>query len=168
MTPTLRLVTNFVLFQSSWWAAFFFQNNAVPVMLALAAIMFWMSQVRKIDLYLCATVVIACALEIAANQLGLMSFSTPLLPLWLCILWLCLLLTINQSLRFINSLSFWQCFALCWVAAPFSYLGAAKFGVLTINYPWWQFYLIYGAMWAATFSVIVMINRRMLNVLNTD
>ncbi len=168
MTPTLRLIINFILFQSSWWAAFFFKNDALPLMLVFAAIMLWMSQVRRVDVYLSATVFIACILEITANQLDIISFTTPLLPLWLCALWLCLILTVNQSLRFINGLSFWQCFALCWFAAPFSYLGAAQYGVITINTSWWQFYLVYGAMWATTFSVIVMINRRMLNVLNTD
>ncbi|GAP73616.1 hypothetical protein W04_0127 [Pseudoalteromonas sp. SW0106-04] len=48
---------------------------------------------------------------------------------------------------------------MCWVCAPFSYLGAARFEVLSTPSPWWQFYFVYGLLWASAFTVIIVINR---------
>lgn len=159
-----RSVINFVLFQSSWWAAFFLQHQAVVPMLIIVALMLVLSDRRSLDLRLCAAALLGWGLELGAHALGLLTFNTPWMPLWLAVLWLSLILTINHSLRFINGLTLWQCFALCWLAAPSSYLGAAQFGVLHISVPWWQFYLLYGAMWAATFTLIVVINKRLIHV----
>ncbi|MFY8274803.1 DUF2878 domain-containing protein [Pseudoalteromonas sp. SSDWG2] len=165
MTRPLRLIINFLLFQSSWWAAFFFQNDALIVMVGIALVMLMLSHKRRLDALLCGTFILGCVLELVANHLGLLHFDSPLLPLWLAALWVSLILTINHSLDFINSLKTWQCFALCWLVAPLSYLGAARYEVIQVSAPWWSFYLFYGFLWALTFSVIVVINKRLNHVI---
>lgn len=42
--------------------------------------------------------------------------------------------------------------------APGSYWAGARFDVLELGLPLWQFWPLYGALWAATFSVILFIN----------
>ncbi|MCG7544166.1 DUF2878 domain-containing protein [Pseudoalteromonas sp. MM17-2] len=154
-----RLATNFILFQSCWWAAFFWQNDALPMMAALIVMMLALSEKRKQDILLLASLPIALLLETSAAQFALLQFEGAWIPWWLVLLWVSLLLTINHSLRFITRLPLWQCFFLCWVCAPFSYLGAARFEVLSTPLPWWQFYLVYGLLWASAFTVIIVINR---------
>ncbi|MEM0515820.1 DUF2878 domain-containing protein [Pseudoalteromonas sp. YIC-827] len=164
MTRRWLCITNFLLFQTCWWAAFYAQQRALPVMVLCLLIMLWLSSERRRDFYLCITLVLAFVCEALAQRFGLLQFADATVPVWLLLLWLALILTINHSLAFIKRLPWWQCLLLCWLCAPSSYITAAHFEIFALGVSWWQFYLLYGGLWAVTFTLMIVINRHLKHV----
>lgn len=167
MTQRWRLITNIILFQSVWWLAFVFQHQALLPMVGIIALMLYLSDCKKRDALLLLTLPLAIFLEWVATQLSLLSFGSESMsvPLWLIALWAALLLTINHSLAFLSRIKPIWCLLACFVLAPPSYLGAARFEVISIDTDVVTFYLAYGLMWALTFTGIILINNKVAHVL---
>ncbi|GAA58995.1 hypothetical protein P20652_0854 [Pseudoalteromonas sp. BSi20652] len=80
--------------------------------------------------------------------------------MWLVFLWAALLLSLNTSMGFLSKLKLWQAFLVCLAFAPASYWAGARFNVISLGLPLWQFWLFYGVLWSAFFTAILYINQR--------
>ena len=124
--------------------------------------MFYLSKQKKQDAALVAIgLFIALTFEFFMVYLGLLHFKVAPFPFWLVLLWGALLLCLNTSMQFLNSLPRYLAIVLCGLFAPASYWGGARFEVLTIYEPLWQFWLIYGLAWSLMFNCIMQINHQL-------
>ncbi|MBE0348720.1 DUF2878 domain-containing protein [Pseudoalteromonas peptidolytica] len=157
-------ITNALIFQSVWFAALFFQSQALWFMTAGCVIMLLGHSNRRLNMILAlAGSVIGVLVEYTAVESNLMSYQgEAIIPLWLWVLWIALLLTLNKALAKLLTLPMPVQILLFAVCAPPSYLGAANFDVLTIHQPWYVFWPTFGAMWSVGFYIIICINRFLL------
>lgn len=164
----LHSVINFVLFQAVWFLSLLLEGQSIYVTPLVIALMFYLSKQKKHDAILIFKALPLGLLgEYIAVKIGLLEFHSYPFPLWLVFLWASLVLCINSSMSFLTSLKFWQAFLVCLAFAPASYWAGARFGVLNLQFPLIQFWLIYGLIWSSMFTLILFINSKIKPVLNT-
>ena len=157
----LHSLINFILFQAVWFLSLLLEANSIVFSSAIIALMFYLSKQKKQDVLLVLkTLPIALLCEFIAVKLGLFEFKVFPFPPWLAFLWVALLLCINTSMSFLTGLKLWQAFCVSLVFAPLSYWGGARFEVLSLGLPLYQFWFFYGALWALTFTLILFINSK--------
>jgi len=155
----LHSLINFALFQVVWFMCLLLEQHAIVYSAVVIALMFYLSAQKKQDaLLVLKALPLALLCEFIAVQLGLFEFKVDPLPFWLVFLWIALLLCINTSMSFLTNLKPWQAFAVCLLFAPGSYWAGSRFEVLELGMPLWQFWPLYGALWAATFTFILFLN----------
>ncbi|WP_440056476.1 DUF2878 domain-containing protein (plasmid) [Pseudoalteromonas sp. T1lg65] len=161
MTVLKHWITNALVFQLIWFSAFFLQSDALPIMIAGCAFMLWSHQNRRLNgLLMVLGAAIGITTEYLATQLGLLSYSgEQLIPLWLLVLWMALVLTINNALSRLLHLKAWVLIPLFAICAPPSYFAAAQNDILEVHVNWVQFWFMYGLLWAVSFYVITRLNR---------
>ncbi|WP_165728005.1 DUF2878 domain-containing protein [Pseudoalteromonas sp. 31A1] len=163
----LRSVTNFVLFQAVWFLSLLLEANSLLFSGLIIVLMFCLSKQKKQDsLLLIKALPLALLLEFIAVKLGLLEFKVYPFPLWLVFLWAALLLSLNTSMVFLSKLKLWQAFLVCMAFAPASYWAGARFEVISLELPLWQFWLVYGALWSTVFTVILFINQKIKLFIN--
>ncbi|ASD69248.1 DUF2878 family protein [Pseudoalteromonas piscicida] len=160
--PVLKhWITNALIFQSIWFAALFFQADALWYMLIGCLVMLAGHQNIRLNLVLALVgSIIGIGIEFIAVKTQLINYQgSELLPLWLWVLWIALVLTINNALSKLLTLKAPLLLLIFLVCAPPSYLGAANFGVVSISNPWYVFWPTFGALWSVGFYMIVSFNR---------
>ena len=138
------------------------QKSILPALVCVALMMYLSLQRRQDVFLLVFALPIALTFEWLATALNLLSFKEAPFPFWLVVLWSALLLTVNTSMQFLQKLPWYLAWFLCAVFAPASYFAGARFEVLNIELPLWQFWIMYGAGWASMFLAILILNNRML------
>jgi hypothetical protein len=157
----LHSLINFFLFQAVWFLSLLLEVDSLAFSFGIVVLMFYLSKQKKQDaLLVLKALPIALFCEFVAVELGVLEFKAYPFPLWLAFLWIALLLSINTSMAFLTKLKLWQAFLACLVFAPASYWAASRFDVLNLGLPLWQFWVVYGLLWASTFSLILFINRK--------
>jgi hypothetical protein len=160
---TLRSIINFALFQGVWFMALLLEQKSILPALVCVSLMMYLSLQRRQDAFLLVFALpIALTFEWLATSFNLLSFKVSPFPFWLAVLWAALLLTVNTSMQFLQKLPWYLAWLICAVFAPASYFAGARFGVLNIELPVWQFWIMYGTGWASIFLVIITLNNRML------
>ena len=155
----LHSLINFVLFQVVWFMCLLLEQDSLVFSALVIVLMFYLSAQKKQDaLLVLKALPLALLCEFIAVQLGLFEFKVDPFPLWLVFLWIALVLCINTSMSFLTKLKPWQAFCVCLLFAPGSYWAGSRFDVLELGMPLWQFWPLYGALWAATFTLILFIN----------
>jgi hypothetical protein len=145
----LRLITNFVLFQICWFSALFFQNGALFTICICLSIMVALVRSRLTSLCLLAVLLpVSILFEFIAISLGLVVYDSLFMPMWLVGLWVGLLLTFNDSFRFMLNLQYWKVVIAFTFFGPLSYSAGAKAGALVISESTIYFFVVFGAMWA--------------------
>ena len=158
----LHSVINFALFQAVWFLSLLLESSSVVFSSAIIALMFYLSKQKKHDaLLVLVALPLALLSEFIAVKSGLLEFKVSPFPVWLALLWFALLLSINTSMRFLISLKLWQVFIICLVFSPASYWAGARFEVLNLGLPLLEFWLVYGALWAAVFTLIILANLKL-------
>ncbi|CAM4186218.1 DUF2878 domain-containing protein [Pseudoalteromonas byunsanensis] len=153
-----RLITNFLLFQACWFLAFFYQQQALLLMLVGCFLLFLTLSNRIRQVYLLLLCLpLGIALEAVAIYLGLIIHPHQMLPLWLVLLWIALIFTFDSSLKALLTLP-WKLGALILGGlAPLSYIFASNFGVFEIGVPLHQFYPAFGSLWLVCTLFIIII-----------
>ncbi|TMN35557.1 DUF2878 family protein [Pseudoalteromonas sp. S2755] len=161
MSVLKHWITNALLFQSIWFAALFFQADALWFMLVGCLVMLAGHQNKRLNLVLALVgSTIGMGIELIAVKTQLISYQgSELLPLWLWVLWIALVLTVNNALSKLLTLKAPILLVVFLVCAPPSYLGAANFDVVSISMPWYIFWPAFGALWSVGFYLIVSFNR---------
>ena len=155
----LHSLINFVLFQVVWFMCLLLEQDSLVFSAVVIVLMFYLSAQKKQDaLLVLKALPLALLCEFIAVKLGLFEFKVDPFPLWLVFLWIALVLCINTSMSFLTKLKPWQAFCVCLLFAPGSYWAGSRFDVLELGMPLWQFWPLYGALWAATFTLILFIN----------
>ncbi len=148
-----------MLFQVVWFMCLLLEQDSLVFSAVVIVLMFYLSAQKKQDaLLVLKALPLALLCEFIAVQLGLFEFKVDPFPLWLVFLWIALVLCINTSMSFLTKLKPWQAFCVCLLFAPGSYWAGSRFDVLELGMPLWQFWPLYGALWAATFTLILFIN----------
>lgn len=148
-----------MLFQVVWFLCLLLEQHSIIYCAVVIALMLFLSSKKKQDALLllkCLPLALLC--EFIAVKVGLIEFKVDPFPFWLVFLWVALLLCINTSMSFLTTLKPWQVFIVCLAFAPGSYWAGSRFEVLDLGLPLWQFWPLYGALWAATFTLILFIN----------
>lgn len=168
--PAMPVLVNAVLFQCVWFAAVIGAGagRAWPGVLAVAvfaAVTLRQRATRASDLRLVAVAaVLGALLDSAFVAGGLLRYAAPwpvegLAPAWIVALWVNLALALNHSLRWVRPHPAWAA-ALGAIAAPLSYLGAARgWDAVAFASPTWRTLAIVAACWAAMLAVLVAIAR---------
>lgn len=168
--PTMPVLVNAVLFQGVWFAAVIGAGSGLawPGLLALAAfaaVTLRMRATRASDLRLAACAALAGgALDSAFVASGLLRYAAPwpasaLAPAWIVALWVALALALNHSLRWLRPHPAWAA-ALGAIAAPLSYLGAARgWDAVAFAEPAWRTLGVVAACWAGMLGGLVALAR---------
>ncbi|WP_105169577.1 DUF2878 family protein [Pseudoalteromonas sp. T1lg23B] len=153
-----RLITNFILFQACWFLAFFYQGQALVMMLVVCLLLLLTltNKVRQIYLLLLC-LPLGVALELVAVYSGLIIHPHQMLPLWLVVLWGALILTFDSSLKALLTLPWKLGAVILGGLAPLSYVFASNFGVFEIGVPLYRFYPTFGALWLVCTLFIIII-----------
>lgn len=162
---------NFAAFQATWFAAVIGAGRGhagwgVAAVALFAALQLRMQRTRRADLRLLAVAGMAgFALDSALVATGLLRYAAPwplagLAPAWIVALWMGLALTLNHSLRWLRSRP-WLAGALGALAAPLSYLGAARgWQAVAFAPPVAGTLAIVAACWAVMLWALVSLARR--------
>jgi hypothetical protein len=157
----LHRLINFALFQAVWFLSLLLESGSILFSSLIILLMVYLSKQKKHDVILVlSTLPLALLAELLAVQLGLLTFNSDPIPVWLSLLWVALLLCINTSMVLLSKLKLWLVFVVCCAFAPASYWAGARFEVLGIGVPLAWFWLCYGALWASVFSSIIFINKK--------
>ncbi|WP_171041041.1 DUF2878 domain-containing protein [Pseudoalteromonas aurantia] len=149
MNVKLRLITNFILFQTSWFSALFLQEGALIIIAIAIFFMALLAQSRQISFFILVCLLpLSLLFEFIAISIGIVSYEATFVPTWLVGLWVALLLTFNDSFRFMLSLKWWTVALAFAVFGPLSYMAGARFGALTISESMIHYWVLFGAMWA--------------------
>lgn len=149
MNVKLRLIINFILFQTSWFSALFLQEGALIIIAVAIFLMGLLVQSRPISLFIVACLLpLSLLFEFIAISTGVVSYEATFVPTWLVGLWVALLLTFNDSFRFMLSLQWWKVALAFAVFGPLSYMAGARFGALTISESMIHYWVLFGVMWA--------------------
>lgn len=147
----MRLVINAVLFQVAWWSAALLQDRGL-VLLSLLFVLLIATNSNKKQLFsdLCIVLPVMIAVEQLLMGFNMFKYTSGSLPLYILLLWLCLVSTLRESLAFLFAIKKPIGFTITVVFSALSYYAAAKFGVVTIDSPLILFFPIFGFVWASS------------------
>ena len=142
------MLLNIIGFNLSWFGLILIGNEFIPLALVFLGCHFYQVKHRKCEFKLVFTVaILGGLLDYLLVSNGLYSFNEQVLPIWLLVLWACFAATITTSLAFLKS-SFLLQIAAGALLAPISYLAAANFSVITLNYSTYIVFLTLAFFWA--------------------
>lgn len=152
MSGRARLLANAALFQLAWFACVFGAQSPWLLLIAAACVaahLLWVSQERQEWRTLLAVAGCGWLLDSALLQLGLFGFagSSPVLPLWLALLWLSFATTLRYSLGW-TARPWWLGSALGAIGGPLSYLGGARLAGVELPLGVTPSLLILAVIWA--------------------
>lgn len=156
-SPPMSNLFNFGLFQTGWFACVLGAAHDQAVLgcaLTIGLILghLWLVRDRKSELQLMAKgLAIGLTVDTAMVQLGLITFAAPgpltaVAPIWMGLLWVLLMTTINHSMSWMKS-RLWIASMLGAVSGPLSYFAGARLGAAEILAPL-AFVLVMGGTWA--------------------
>ncbi len=130
-------LTNFIFFQLSWFCCAFFRDAAVPFLIVLLGLHFYLSKHRQRDLKLLLIVApIGICVDLLLIVTGVLDFeSAYFFPLWLMGLWCAFALSIAYSLAWLNRLNGVTKILIGGIAGPFSYYAGGEIGALEVMSP---------------------------------
>ncbi|MCL9782370.1 DUF2878 domain-containing protein [Vibrio sp. S4M6] len=133
--------TNFLLFQASWFSAAFYTQHAAWLISGFLLVHFLLSQNKWADLKLFPLALFGACLDKLHLFIGTFSNSVPFtpidtfFPLWLILLWLMFVVTLNHSLSWLinKSLPIVIGFGAC--GGTLSYWAGIQAGALSYSWP---------------------------------
>lgn len=157
MSRRLRLLANALLFQLAWFACVFGAQRPWLLLIAVGCVAVHLAWVSQPGEWRVLLAVAACGwvLDSVLLQLGLFRFSgaSPLLPLWLALLWLCFASTLRYSLNW-TARSWWLGSVLGAIGGPLSYLGGARLADVGLPLGTTVSMLMLAAIWALLLPVL--------------
>lgn len=152
-----RLLVNAVLFQLGWLACVLGGNGLwllVPVA-ALLVHFFWTSSWAEDGKLVVSVFLAGSALDSFLLQMGVFSFpgDSPLIPLWLALLWALLGTTLNHCLHW-SGRSWWLAALVGGIGGPLAYFGGAKLADVGLPLGMWPSLLLLGLIWLAVLPIL--------------
>lgn len=161
---TLNTFVNAALFQVLWFAAILGSAKLLmwPSVVACSALAIWQlnpsrRHISDIKLIMVA-IVVGLVSDTFLLQLNLFKFTYPfpiegIAPLWILLLWVGFALTINHSMKWLNSRS-WLPAVLGAIFAPLSYLAGQRLGAVEYLADPLLISVCIGAVWAVAMTVL--------------
>lgn len=152
-------IINLFLFQASWLCAAFFTEYANQIMPLLIIAHFALSPTRIKDLRLLMLVPIGLIADKFQLELGIFSAGDNFFPLWLLMLWVMFIVSLNHSLRWLDNCSVPILMLVGAMGGASSYWGGIKAGVLIPLLPTSNVVLSLILVWALLLPVFVILKR---------
>jgi hypothetical protein len=149
-------ITNFVLFQLSWFCAAFYTANATLLILALLAIHFVISPSRLSDAKLLVLMLVGVAVDSVHFELGTFSSGEHPFPVWLALLWCMFLVSLNHSLNWLVDKSLWLLAGFGAIGGTSSYIAGIKAGALQTDWPFEWVIITLLFSWGLLFPLLVL------------
>ena len=136
----MAYLINFVLFQVAWFAGILGASNqmshlGVAIILLCLGIHFWRlpkQEMKHEALLVARCLALGFVIDSGLIQTQLMTYASAgpiggISPLWMCLLWAALAITLNHSLAWLKK-SYWLAAILGGITGPLSYLAGIKLG----------------------------------------
>jgi hypothetical protein len=154
MMPAFWLI-NAVLFQLGWFAVLLFNQHAVVILALTLILHFYLSPSRKNDFLVLLLAPIGWLLDYSLFQLSWLGADSAHFPLWLLLLWVSFVLTLNHSLIWLSKQHWLRVSLLGMIGGPLSYMSAIKTGLLTTSLSPLLFVLTFAILWASLLPLLL-------------
>ncbi|WP_263219586.1 DUF2878 domain-containing protein [Pseudomonas atacamensis] len=157
-------IANAVLFQLGWLACVL-GGNSLWLLLALAALVIhlrWISSWAAEGRLILCVVIVGTAVDSVLRYLDVFRFAdaSPLIPLWLMLLWALLATTLRQCLAW-SARPWWLASALGAVGGALSYYGGGRLAGVQFPYGDIPTLILIGLLWAVLFPLLHLMARRL-------
>ncbi|QYJ88620.1 DUF2878 domain-containing protein [Shewanella halotolerans] len=146
---------NLGLFQLAWWSAAWLTNSASYIISGLIVLHCLLSPSVKADLRLMALLPLGLLVDGALIALGAFRGVESAFPLWLALLWVIFLMSLNHSLRLLSGLSLPWLMLIGALGGAGSYWAGVSLGALTTQVSAISFWLIAAPVWAVLLPLLV-------------
>lgn len=158
-------VANALLFQLGWLACVL-GGNSLWLLLALATLVIhlrWISSWAEEGRLILCVVIVGTAVDSVLRQLGVFRFAdaSPLIPLWLMLLWALLATTLRHCLAW-SARPWWLASALGAVGGALSYYGGGRLAGVQFPYGEVLTLIVIGLLWAGLFPLLHLMARRLV------
>ncbi|WP_130928622.1 DUF2878 domain-containing protein [Pseudomonas sp. Sample_20] len=157
-------IANAVLFQLGWLACVL-GGNSLWLLLALAALVIhlrWISSWAAEGRLILCVVIVGTAVDSVLRYLDVFRFAdaSPLIPLWLMLLWALLATTLRHCLAW-SARPWWLASGLGAVGGALSYYGGGRLAGVQFPYGDIPTLILIGLLWAALFPLLHLMARRL-------
>ncbi|OEF08473.1 DUF2878 domain-containing protein [Vibrio genomosp. F10] len=153
-------IINLVIFQASWFCAAFLNQHAGPLMAGLLVVHFLLSPTKKKDLNLLLLLPVGLAADKLQLHLGVFSVGSEFFPMWLLLIWIMFIISLNHSLSWLNRFSSLPLAVIGALGGTASYWGGIKAGVIEPLLPAHQVILSLMLVWAILMPTFVLLRRK--------
>jgi hypothetical protein len=160
----LERLANAVLFQIGWLACVL-GGNSLWLLLALAVLVIhlrWISAWSAEGRLILSVVVVGTAVDSSLRAAGVFAFEdlSPLIPLWLMLLWALLATTLRHCLQW-TARPWWLASSLGAVGGALSYYGGGQLAGVQFPYGQLPTLIGIGLLWALLFPLLHYMARRL-------
>lgn len=164
LPPPRSLLLNAALFQLVWFACVFGAQRPGLLLVALACLaahFVWVGSWRQEGRLVASVVLLGGALDSSLLHLGVFDFAgdSPLLPLWLALLWALLATTLNHSLAW-TARPWWLGALLGALCGPLAYLGGARLAGIDLPLGSLATLLVLAPIWAGVLPLCLRLAAR--------
>jgi hypothetical protein len=157
-------IANAVLFQLGWLACVL-GGNSLWLLLALAALVIhlrWISSWAAEGRLILCVVIVGTAVDSVLRYLDVFRFedASPLIPLWLMLLWALLATTLRHCLAW-STRPWWLASALGAVGGALSYYAGGRLAGVQFPYGEAATLIVIGLLWAGLFPLLHLMARRL-------
>lgn len=157
-------IANAVLFQLGWLACVL-GGNSLWLLLALAALVIhlrWISSWAAEGRLILCIVIVGTAVDSVLRYLDVFRFAdaSPLIPLWLMLLWALLATTLRHCLAW-SARPWWLASALGALGGALSYYGGGRLAGVQFPYGDIPTLILIGLLWAVLFPLLHLMARRL-------
>jgi hypothetical protein len=157
-------IANAVLFQLGWLACVL-GGNSLWLLLAVAALVIhlrWISSWAAEGRLILCVVIVGTAVDSVLRYLDVFRFAdaSPLIPLWLMLLWALLATTLRHCLAW-SARPWWLASALGAVGGALSYYGGGRLAGVQFPYGEAATLIVIGLLWAGLFPLLHLMARRL-------
>ncbi|MBR7199381.1 DUF2878 domain-containing protein [Pseudomonas sp. 14A] len=157
-------VANAVLFQLGWLACVL-GGNSLWLLLALAALVIhlrWISSWAAEGRLILCVVIVGTAVDSVLRHLDVFRFAdaSPLIPLWLMLLWALLATTLRHCLAW-SARPWWLASGLGAIGGALSYYAGGRLAGVQFPYGEAATLIVIGLLWAGLFPLLHLMARRL-------
>ncbi|CAH0224599.1 MULTISPECIES: DUF2878 domain-containing protein [Pseudomonas] len=157
-------IANAVLFQLGWLACVL-GGNSLWLLLAVAALVIhlrWISSWAAEGRLILCVVIVGTAVDSVLRYLDVFRFAdaSPLIPLWLMLLWALLATTLRHCLAW-SARPWWLASALGAVGGALSYYAGGRLAGVQFPYGEAATLIVIGLLWAGLFPLLHLMARRL-------
>ena len=158
LTAPRSLILNAVLFQVGWFACIFGARHPWLLAVALACLVahfLWVASWRTEGRLVASVTLFGCALDSFLLNLGVFDFvgDSPLLPVWLALLWALFATTLNHSLAW-SARHWWLASLLGGVGGSLSYLAGSRIADVSFPYGQTPTLILLALIWAGVLPLL--------------
>ncbi|MCW8334200.1 DUF2878 domain-containing protein [Vibrio sp. SCSIO 43135] len=154
-------ITNFLLFQASWFSAAFYTQHAIWLITGLLFIHFLFSPTKRADLKLLPLALIGVLLDKIHLIIGtflpsdLFTSIDTFFPAWLILLWVMFVLTLNHSLSWLLDKPLFVNVIFGAIGGAISYWAGIQAGALSSDLTNYSLLITLALSWGVLFPTLV-------------